>query len=197
MSDNHASSADKLTVHRRCIPLSVFAIALIALLGAAVPFHTPHLLDTAPACTTAKYRQFDFFAGDWDTYDFADSSKIIARNRVTPMLGGCAVREVYEQNDGVRGESFSMYDAARGVWHQSWVTNGGKLLLLDGGLHNGHMVLIATVPSAAGTSSLLRGVWIPVNGSVRETAERSVDNGKTWTPVFDIVFRPHKQPNGA
>jgi len=27
--------------------------------------------------------------------------------------------------------------------------------------------------------------------NVRSTAERSKDGGKTWAPVFDIVFRPH------
>lgn len=188
MSHNRTFLADNLTAHRRRAALPLLAVAVVALLGAKAP---------SPACTKPEYRQFDFFAGDWDTYDFTDSTKVIARNRVTPMVGGCAVREVYEQYDGVRGESFSIYDATRGVWHQSWVTNGGTLLLLDGGLHDGHMILTATVQANNGTSSLLRGVWTPLKGSVRETAERSVDHGKTWTPVFDIVFRPHKQPHGA
>jgi hypothetical protein len=86
------------------------------------------------SCATPEFRQFDFFAGDWDTYDVTDPSKVVARNRVTVVLGGCALREVYEQNDGLVGESLSIYDASLRRWHQSWVTNRGGLLLLNGGL---------------------------------------------------------------
>ena len=73
------------------------------------------------SCATPEFRQFDFFAGDWDTYDVADPSKVVARNRVTVVLDGCAVREVYQQNDGLVGESPSLYDATRRGWHQSCV----------------------------------------------------------------------------
>lgn len=148
------------------------------------------------SCTAAEYRQFDFFAGDWDTYDVGDSAKIVARNRVTPMAGGCALREVYEQGDGLVGESFSTYDTGRRVWHQSWVTNRGQLLLLDGGLVHGRMVLTGTDRSEDGAPSLLRGTWSQQGANVRETAERSNDGGKTWKPLFDIVFRPHDEAVG-
>src|SRR6185312_7989697 len=146
----------------------------------------------AAHCTTPAYRQFDFFRGDWDTYDAADSTQIIARNHVTRMLDGCAIREVYTQNHGLSGESFSMYDSSRHVWHQSWVTNRGQLLLMDGDLKGADMIFTATVTAGDGTLSLLRGTWIPQHGSVRETAVRSTDGGKNWKPVFDIVFRPHR-----
>ncbi|MFL5519004.1 MAG: hypothetical protein ACJ8DJ_22830 [Gemmatimonadales bacterium] len=107
------------------------------------------------------------------------------------ILGGCVVHEVYRQTDGLVGESFSIYDASRGGWHQSWVTNHGALLLLDGGLEGDRMALTATEKAPDGTTSLLRGVWRREGNAVRETAERSADRGKTWTPVFDILFRPH------
>lgn len=146
----------------------------------------------ASHCAMPVYHQFDFFIGDWDTYDVIDSTKIVARNHVTPMVGGCAIREVYEQSDGMSGESFSTYDASRHVWHQSWVTNRGELLLLDGGLRGANMVFTAAEKRSDGKSSLIRATWIQQHGSVRETAVRSSDGGKTWTPVFDIVFRRHK-----
>ena len=60
------------------------------------------------SCATPEFRQFDFFAGDWDTYEVADPSKVVARNRVTVVLDGCAVREVYEQDDGLVGESLTI-----------------------------------------------------------------------------------------
>ncbi len=144
-----------------------------------------------PACAGAEFRQFDFFAGDWDTYDVADSTKIVARNQVTIILNGCVLREVYRQNDGLVGESFSLYDAAHRQWHQSWVTNRGTLLLLDGGLEGDRMVLTGTERAKDGSSSLLRGIWRRDGAGVRETAERSTDGGETWKPVFDLLFRKH------
>jgi len=143
-------------------------------------------------CSSPSYRQFDFFAGDWDTYDVDAPTRIVARNHVTPMVDGCALREVYEQGGGLRGESFSTYDVTRHVWHQSWVTNRGTLLLLEGGLRGDSMVLTATETRTDRSTSLLRGTWWREGGAVRERAQRSLDGGTTWTPVFDIVFRPHR-----
>lgn len=144
------------------------------------------------ACTEPEHREFDFWIGNWDTYEAGDSTKLVARNLVTPILGGCVLREVYQQNDGLVGESYSLYDASRKRWHQSWVTNRGALLLLEGWLEEGRMVLIGREHQADGTTALLRGVWWPEGTAVHERADRSTDGGKTWTPVFDLVFRPHR-----
>jgi hypothetical protein len=157
------------------------------------PLHSPK---ASARCGGPEYHQFDFFEGDWDTYDYGAPDSVVARNTVTPMLGGCAIREVYVQGDGVQGESFSAYDASRHRWHQSWVTNRGSMLLLDGQLDGGRMILIATEYDRKGDSSLVRGIWTPQRGSVRETAQRSRDGGKTWEPLFDIVFRPHTAAAG-
>lgn len=144
-----------------------------------------------PLCTASEYRQFDFFVGDWDVYDVGRPDSIVARNRVAPMLGGCALREVYQQGDGLRGESFSLYDATRRVWHQSWVTNRGELLLLEGQLAGDRMVLLAPETGPNGSSSLVRGTWWQEGAAVRLRAERSHDAGRSWTMLYDIVFRPH------
>jgi hypothetical protein len=151
------------------------------------------LATRAAPCGAPEFRQFDFFVGDWDTYDVDSATKVVARNRVTVILGGCVLHEIYEGRDGLRGESYTIYDAARRVWHQSWVTNRGQLLLLDGGLKGDSMVLTGTDRAADGATSLLRGIWYRQAGAVRETAQRSTDGGKTWKPVFDILFRPHGQ----
>src|SRR4029453_5181072 len=143
-------------------------------------------------CTAPEYRQFDFWLGDWDTYEVNSPDKIVARNRLTRILDGCALLELYEQRDGLNGQSFTIYDAARKVWHQSWVTNRGQLLIIEGGLQGDRMVLTGIDRGADGKSRLIRGIWTRVTGGVRETAETSSDDGKTWKLFFDIVFRPHK-----
>jgi len=178
----------------RCPVALMLAIAASTLALTAARQNVSAALTPRPpaACAAPEFRQFDFFAGDWDTYDVTDPSKVVARNRVTVVLDGCAVREVYQQDDGLVGESLSIYDASRRGWHQSWVTNRGGLLLLNGGLEGKRMVLTGPDRAADGTPSLLRGIWWKDGADVRERALRSADGGKTWTPVFDIVFRPHR-----
>ncbi len=147
---------------------------------------------TRPAsCPTPEHRQFDFWIGDWDTYDVGNHDSIVARNRVDLILGDCVLREVYEGKNGLVGQSFSIYDAVRRVWHQSWVTNRGQVLVLEGRMEGDQMVLIGADRAPDGRPIRLRGVWRRVEGGVRETAETSANGGKTWKPLFDLVFRPH------
>jgi ketosteroid isomerase-like protein len=142
----------------------------------------------AASCATPEYRQFDFWAGDWDAYDFGTTT-IAAHVRVDRILGNCVLREDYQGVDGHRGQSFSIYDASRRVWHQTWVTSGGHLLMIDGQFRNREMVLTGADPAKA-EPTLVRGIWQPVEGGVREIGVTSTDGGKTWKPWFDLMFRP-------
>jgi hypothetical protein len=189
---NHTPGTGDLTVPTPHIAIPVLVIALTAATAAFRDTHA-HVAQPVNHCAAAEYHQFDFFAGDWDTFDAGKPDKVVARNTVTPMLGGCALREVYEEPSGHKGESFSTYEAGGHRWHQSWVTNDGQLLLLDGHLEGNRMILTGTENLANGTQRLVRGIWYPFSGAVRETADRSTDGGKTWMPWFDIMFRPHRQ----
>jgi hypothetical protein len=146
------------------------------------------------ACSAPEYHQFDFWAGDWDAFDFDNPLTLVARTRVDRLLDGCVLLEGYQDTNGQHGESFSIYDASRKLWHQSWVTNHGKLLVIEGKMQSGEMVLSGVEHTPEGKQKLVRGVWKPVPDGVRETGVTSLDGGKTWTPWFDLVFRPHKLP---
>lgn len=170
--------------------LAVFGLAVSAVVTGPKNAPTPDFAG-APPCAAPEFHQFDFFVGDWDVYDVDKADIVTARNVVAPMVGGCALREVHTQSDGMVGESISIYDRARGVWHQTWVTNRGELILLEGGMANGRMVLTAPMKEPDGTSSLIRGSWWVEGKTVRQLAERSTDQGKSWSQLWDIVFRPH------
>jgi ketosteroid isomerase-like protein len=142
----------------------------------------------AASCTTPEYRQLDFWVGDWDVFE-VDSGTKDAHVRVDRILGGCVLHEVYEDNAGLHGESFSIFDDSRRAWHQSWVTNRGQLLIIEGGLHGDAMVLEGSYKAADGVTTFVRGTWKPESGAVRETAVKSTDGGKTWKPWFDLMFR--------
>lgn len=152
----------------------------------------PQSAPKASPCAAPEYHQFDFFVGDWDAFDIDKPGTVVARNRVDSILEGCVVLEDYEETSGHHGQSFSIYDATKKVWHQTWVTNRGELLLLDGEFRDGPMVLIGH-DIHEGKPREVRGVWKAENGGVRETAVESFDGGKTWNSWFDLMFRAHKR----
>jgi ketosteroid isomerase-like protein len=147
------------------------------------------------SCTAHEYQQFDFWIGDWDVFDVDSPTKQVARVHVDRILNGCVLREDYQDTDGHKGQSFSIYDASRKAWHQSWVTNRGQVLQLDGRLQAREMFLTAVERTTDGKDKQIRGTWKPVEGGVRETAVTSRDGGTTWNPWFDLLFRPHAAIN--
>jgi len=143
-------------------------------------------------CTTPEHHQFDFWVGDWDAFDFGNDETPSAHVRVDRILDGCVLREDYQDPSGTKGQSFTIYDVPRKLWHQSWVTNRGNLLVIEGRLE-GDQIVLSGIDDSRG-NALVRGVWKPVSGGVRETAVISSDNGKTWKPWFDIMFKPAATP---
>ena len=141
------------------------------------------------SCSSPEHHQFDFWVGDWDAFEVADLKTSVARLQVDKILDGCVLKESYSGANGLDGESFSIYDRTRGVWHQSWVTSQGQLLIIEGGLRDGKIVLSGTDKAPDGKDRLVRGTWAPENGGVRETAVRSTDGGRTWVPWFDLIFK--------
>jgi len=144
------------------------------------------------ACAAPNYRQFDFWIGDWDVFDVDNLAIKVARVRVEAILNRCVLHETYEGTNGHQGQSFSIFDASRQVWHQSWVTNDGQFLVVEGGMQAGAMILNGADRTANGKERRVRGIWKLVNEGVRESATRSTDGGVTWQPWFDLLFRPHQ-----
>lgn len=169
--------------------LGISLCVLAASLALALP--SPKAASLSPQCSDAAHRQFDFWLGDWDTYRVGSTASV-ARNQVSSILGGCVLHEVYTRNDGYTGESFTIYDAARKRWHQSWVTNQGELLVAEGTKEGNTIVLTGSTFDKDG-ETVHRVTWLLVDDGVRETAEQSHDGGKHWQPEFDIVFRPSKR----
>jgi hypothetical protein len=140
-------------------------------------------------CATPEHRQLDFWIGDWDTFESdTPGGPSIARARVEPVAEGCAIRERYEQNDGLIGESILSYDPVRKHWQQTWVTNRGALMVIVGNFKDGELVLQGDVHLKDGTSVLQRITWKTQGMGVRESAVLSRDGGKTWKPAFDVLF---------
>lgn len=174
-----------------------FVLALLATIEAETAAHVSTQQFAKPAfCSGPEYRQFDFWIGDWDVLE-TGKREVAARTRVARILDGCVLREDCESTNGLKGQSFSLYDASRRMWHQTWATNKGQLLTIEGRLKDGEMVLSGAERTADGAERLVRGTWKPINGGVRETAVSPLDGGKTRQLWFDLVFRPHSSGDGV
>jgi hypothetical protein len=91
-----------------------------------------------------------------------------------------------------KAKASAFYDASTKMWHQTWVTNRGELLLLSGRLQDGEMILSGHNLDK-GKLRQVRGIWKPEKDGAREIASTSLDGGETWTPWFDLMFRPHRR----
>lgn len=166
------------------------ALVVVALMS-GMPVASAVADTPSPArCSAVEYRQFDFWLGDWDTFEAEDlNGASIARAQITPLVDGCALHERYEQTDGLVGDSILSFDPVRRQWQQIWVTNRGSIMVLWGELRDGALVLEGEVHLHDGGTVLQRITWRREEDAVRESAELSRDGGAHWEPAFDVVFR--------
>jgi len=162
------------------------ALVLLAAMTAGAQESAP--ARTTGPCAAPEYRQFDFWLGDWEVT--TPDGKPAGTNRITRPLGDCVLQEHWQGSGGSIGESFNIFDRSTGRWHQTWVDGRGTLLLLDGGLEGGNMVLRGAERLVQGKPRLDRITWRPVNpGEVHQVWEISSDQGKTWSVLFHGVYK--------
>ena len=168
----------------------MLAILALAAMQAAMP---APLLKPASAidCADAAHRAYDFFLGDWDVFD-TRSNVLVARSRIEKVMGGCAMRETFDQSVGpggapidYHGSSYTALNTGDRLWRQLYIDTAGAAFSYTGGLQNGAMVLTA----AAGQRANRMTVAPQADGTVRQTGVLSRDGGKTWQPGYSFTYR--------
>ena len=164
-------------MHRTAVGLAAIAALTV---GTAEGQQQP-----PPSCAGATHRGFDFWIGTWDVFN--PQGRQVGMNTITPELNGCVLHERWQSvGSAHRGYSYNIYDRATARWHQTWVDNSGLLLLLDGAVENGVMVLQGTSADREGQAIMNRITWTPFSrDSVGQLWETSSDDGQTWQTVFD------------
>lgn len=143
---------------------------------------TSSLVQAAP-CDSPDHRAFDFWLGDWRVT--TPEGKVAGTNHIISQYGGCVLHEHYVTGRGYSGESLNTYDASRGVWHQTWVDNAGTLLLLEGGIKDGKMVLEGETRGKDSKITRHRISWTAnEDGSVRQHWQSTNEKGE-WQTAFD------------
>ena len=128
--------------------------------------------------TDDRAHEFDFWIGEWDVH--GPKGQQVGTSSITAMFGNGMLHEHWHGTGGVEGRSITGYDEERDRWHQTWMDSTGGVLLLDGGLRDGAMVL-----EAPGQ----RITWRHEGEEVRQVWESSTDEGAAWTVAFDGRYR--------
>lgn len=161
---------------------AAIALCAFALLSAAAAAQDPE------PCSSAEYRQMDFWLGHWDLswkpFNSADPGS--GRNTVSLVLDDCVLQEAFS-GAGLRGHSVSVYHAPSGLWRQTWVDSSGGYFALTGGpdKEGFRLDLRRTDESAP----LRRMLW----RNIREDSmdwrwQRSEDDGHTWQDQWVIHY---------
>ncbi len=128
--------------------------------------------------------QFDFWIGEWDVTWGKDGR---GTNRVERILDGKVVQEDFHAPD-LHGISFSVYDAERKLWCQTWVDNSGTYLDFTGKFDDGRMILSRDA-IVRGEQCKQRMVWYDIQeAQFNWNWERSDDGGQTWRALWQIHY---------
>lgn len=142
---------------------------------------------TKPPSLPPESRQFDFWLGEWNVT--TPDGKPAGSSKIETIANGAGLLENWTGAKGYTGKSLNAYNPGRKQWQQFWVGSGGGVLELAGALTDGSMVLTGE-HLVGGKDTREKITWTPnADGSVRQHWEQSTDRGKTWTTVFDGIYR--------
>lgn len=155
------------------------AMGLQLLVAAAAP----------AACTDPVAHQFDFWIGRWEV---TEHGKPAGTSHIEQILEGCALLENWSSAQGGAGKSLNFYDRADGLWHQTWVDQGGSVLYLAGGFRDGAMRLEGSRPATPQQAATRHRItWTPLpGGKVRQLWESSPVDQESWAVQFDGLYLP-------
>lgn len=156
-----------------------------------------------PCMYDEKYREFDFWLGEWEVYGTLDKSGAKAgHNSITRAEQGCLILESWQGAGGSTGMSMNYYDGIKGQWVQRWVSGGGAVIDYAGGLieQDGKNVmrLVGKIYYASKLQQPqvrdFRGTWTPLDhGVVQQFFEESIDGGETWKVWFNGYYFPSSE----
>ncbi|MEZ4896280.1 MAG: hypothetical protein R2806_05570 [Saprospiraceae bacterium] len=144
-----------------------------------------------PCLADPKFRQFDFWIGDWDVYM---NGQLAGYNTITRAEGGCALHENWHSADGSHsGQSINYYDPVRQAWHQNWVGSGMDITdYVAEESREGYLRFVGKMKTSQGiVLKRMTFTYDPSNHSVLQFIEDSTDEGKTWTAGFRGLYIPH------
>lgn len=143
-----------------------------------------------PCKAAPEFRQFDFWIGEWEAK--TPQGQTGGTSSIQLILGQCIILENWTGTSGTNGKSFNIFDTNDKKWHQTWVDNKGTFAHYIGEFKDGKMAIVAdTILAGKKTLAKMTFSKLP-NGDVRQHGENSVDEGKTWSTSFDLIYSRKK-----
>lgn len=149
-------------------------------------------------CSGAKYRQFDFWIGEWEV--FGKNGQKAGDSKISVILDSCVILEEWTSagmSQGVRyaGKSFNTYNRSTNQWQQTWVDNVGSSTEYLEGRYENKKIIFQTKPYqySKDTMAMLRLTFYDLDKDhVRQHGEITKDNGATWTTMYELEYRRKK-----
>lgn len=160
-------------------------VLALVLLGSLIGFSQ----ETPCNCCTEKHQQFDFWVGDWETFN--PNGDLAGTNKIDKIQDKCILRENWTSAKGnYTGTSYNFYNVQTKQWEQLWVDNQGQSLHLKGKRVGNQMILMSDVSKDAKGNDIYNKVTWTKNddGTVRQLWETS-SNKKEWKIVFDGLYK--------
>jgi hypothetical protein len=144
----------------------------------------------AQGCDTPESHQFDFWVGHWQVFPTAQPQHHVADSLIEKLYDGCAIRENWKPLKAGDGGSLSSYLPDLKQWRQSWIDVTGQWVDYRGAWNGTAMVLTGATPQPGHPNQITRMTYtVQADGAVRQLGEVSDDQGKTWSPGFDFLYR--------
>jgi len=176
----------------------VATLALFSMIAAVPRVAFSQAAAAPPACTASEYRQFDFWVGRWDVYSKKSPEKKVAQSLIERLYSGCAVRENWMPLSGGDGGSLNSYQPSDGLWHQTWTDSSGSWAEFRGKWNGTALVIEGIWPQPGHPKQRTRMTYTPLgDGSVEQIGESSDDEGKSWQPSFDLIYRPASEKKAS
>ncbi|MBX9929814.1 MAG: hypothetical protein K2X99_12990 [Gemmatimonadaceae bacterium] len=171
-------------------------VTQIVAIGSLVAVSMLAAQNAPPPCKAPEASQFDFWVGKWElTWPQGQGGPgpNHGTNEITKELDGCVIHEHFAGAGAgaLAGRSYSLFDAARGQWLQTWVDNQGGYIPLSGSFREGRMELRTPVRrDRQGRWQLSRMVFRDITpASFVWDWEASSDSGATWQSNWNVTYR--------
>ena len=139
-----------------------------------------------PCIYSANARQFDFWIGEWDVFN--PQGQKAGNSIIQQFAEGCGVLENWTSALGGNGKSINFFDPATEHWYQYWMGANGLPARYEGVYKDGAMRYEGERLSAGGKIRTRLTFFNLDANTVRQLAEQSTDDGKTWTTTYDFKY---------
>ena len=141
-----------------------------------------------PCMYSAEAKQFDFWIGDWDVFNLQGQK--VGSSTIQQISAGCGILENWRDAFGNEGKSINFYDSNTQKWYQYWIGAAGGPQRYSGVYKDG-AIRYEGEPAALNSKGAGRRRLTFFNldaSTVRQFAEQSADDGKTWTVTYDFKY---------